>query len=105
MQRIIKEPTAASLAYGYKSLGNENKLITVLDFGWGTLDLTLLNFIKDENGIKCDIKFSYGNTHFGGEDSIIFSLRNAWKVSEWKIMIKNLLCNIRLKRACEMAKI
>ena len=30
---MINEPTAASLAYGYKSLEDNNKLITVLDYG------------------------------------------------------------------------
>ena len=105
VERIINEPTAASLAYGYKSLGNENKLITVLDFGGGTLDLTLLNFIKDENGIKCDIKFSYGNTHFGGEDFDYILAKKCLESIGMKNYDKKLLCNIRLKRACEMAKI
>ena len=68
VKRIINEPTAASLAYGYNSLENDNKLIVVLDFGGGTLDLTLLQFIKNNIGIYCDIKFSFGDTHFGGED-------------------------------------
>ena len=33
VKRMINEPTAASLAYGYKSLEDNNKLITVLDYG------------------------------------------------------------------------
>jgi molecular chaperone DnaK (HSP70) len=49
VKRMINEPTAASLAYGYKTIGNNNKLITVLDFGGGTLDLTLLQFVKNQN--------------------------------------------------------
>ena len=61
---MINERTAASLAYGINSSDNDKKLITVLDFGGGTLDLTLLQFIKDENGIYYDIKFSYGNNSF-----------------------------------------
>ena len=68
VKRMLNEPTAASLAYGYKTIGNNNKLITVLDFGGGTLDLTLLQFIKNENNVYCDIKFSFGDTNFGGED-------------------------------------
>ena len=68
VERMINEPTAASLAYGYNSLENSKKLITVLDFGGGTLDLTLLQFIKNSKGIYCYIKFSFGDTHFGGED-------------------------------------
>ena len=44
VKRMINEPTAASLAYGINSSENDKKLITVLDFGGGTLDLTLLQF-------------------------------------------------------------
>ena len=46
VKSMINEPTAASLAYGYNSLENNKKLIVVLDFGGGTLDLTLLQFLK-----------------------------------------------------------
>ena len=65
---MINEPIAASLAYAINSLENDKKLITVLDFGGGTLDLTLLQFIKKDEGVYCDIKFSFGDTHFGGEN-------------------------------------
>ena len=107
IKRMINEPTAASLAYGYKSLENTKKLITVLDFGGGTLDLTLLQFIKNEKGIYCDIKFSYGNTHFGGEDFDNILMKKCLEsvgLMDKKLDYK-LKCNIRLKRACEIAKI
>ena len=51
VERTINEPTAASLAYGYKTIENEQKLIAVIDFGGGTLDITLLKFIKNNDGI------------------------------------------------------
>ena len=105
VKRMINEPTAASLAYGYKTIGNNNKLITVLDFGGGTLDLTLLQFIKDQNGVYCDIKFSYGNTHFGGEDFDYILMKKCLESVGQNEFDKNLQCNIRLKRACEIAKI
>ena len=54
---MINEPTAASLAYGYKTIGNNNKLITVLDFGGGTLDLTLLQFIKNNTNVYLILNF------------------------------------------------
>ena len=41
IERMINEPTAASLAYGYKTIENNNKYIIVIDFGGGTLDITL----------------------------------------------------------------
>ena len=105
VKRMINEPTAASLAYGYKSIGNNNKLITVLDFGGGTLDLTLLQFIKNQNNVYCDIKFSYGNTHFGGEDFDYILMKKCLESVGQNEFDKKLQCNIRLKRACEIAKI
>ena len=107
IKRMINEPTAASLAYGINSSENDKKLITVLDFGGGTLDLTLLQFIKNENGIYYDIKFSYGNTHFGGEDFDNILMNKCLKsIGKEGIEINTKLqCNVRLKRACEMAKI
>ena len=105
VKRMINEPTAASLAYGYKSIGNKNKLITVLDFGGGTLDLTLLQFIKNQNNVYCDIKFSYGNTHFGGEDFDYILMKKCLESVGQNEFDKKLQCNVRLKRACEIAKI
>ena len=106
VKRMINEPTAASLAYGINSSENDKKLITVLDFGGGTLDLTLLQFIKNENGIYYDIKFSYGNTHFGREDFDNILMNKCLKsIGKEGIEINTKLeCNVRLKRACEMAK-
>ena len=105
VKRMINEPTAASLAYGYKQIENNNKLITVLDFGGGTLDLTLLQFIKNKNGVYCDIKFSYGDTHFGGEDFDYILMKKCLESVGQNEFDKKLQCNIRLKRACELAKI
>ena len=102
---MINEPTAASLAYGYKTIENNNKLITVLDFGGGTLDLTLLQFIKIKKDVYCDIKFSYGDTHFGGEDFDYILMKKCLKSVGQDDLDKKLQCNIRLKRACEIAKI
>ena len=105
IKRMINEPTAASLAYGYQSLENNQKLITVLDFGGGTLDLTLLQFTKNEIGIYCDIKFSFGDTHFGGEDFDYILMKKCLESVGEKNFDKKLQCNVRLKRACEIAKI
>ena len=107
VKRMINEPTAASLAYEYKTLeDNINKQILVLDFGGGTLDLTLLQLSKKkENEIYFDIKFSYGNTNFGGDDfDYIIMEKCLEKVKEKNLDIK-LKNNIRLKRMCERAKI
>ena len=42
VRTMINEPTAASLAYAFQSLENADKKIIVIDFGGGTLDITLL---------------------------------------------------------------
>ena len=102
VERTINEPTAASLAYGYKTIENEQKLIVVIDFGGGTLDITLLKFIKNKSGIYCDIKYSYGDSNFGGEDFDYILIKKCLNVNDFK---KNTPFNIRLKRACEAAKI
>ena len=73
VERMINEPTAASLAYGYNSLENSKKLITVLDFGGGTLDLTLLQFIKNSKGIYCDIN---GNIFKNGKTEDVLKPNN-----------------------------
>ena len=105
VKRMINEPTAASLAYGYNSPQVNNKLITVLDFGGGTLDLTLLKFIQNDKNIYYDVKFSFGNTHFGGEDFDYILMKKCLESIGKDKFDKNLQCNIRLKRACEIAKI
>ena len=51
-----------------KQKNNNNKFILVIDFGGGTLDITSLKFIKENNKVYCDIKYSYGDTNIGGED-------------------------------------
>ena len=112
VKTMINEPTAASLAYAYKSLENNDKKIIVIDFGGGTLDITLLRFKRDKDAIYCDVKFTYGNTNFGGEDfdDILIS-KCLEKYSDIKKSLisdenyKNKPHYIRLKRACERAKI
>jgi len=101
--KMINEPTAASLVYAYESIDNKiKKYITVIDFGGGTLDITLLQFLKNEKGTYCDIKFTYGDTHFGGED---FDYAIMGKIIGSHNFDKKNSLNIRLKRACEKAKI
>ena len=114
VKTMINEPTAASLAYAFNSLENTDKKIIVIDFGGGTLDITLLRYRKKNEAIYCDVKFTYGNTNFGGEDfddilmtkckesynKIYKDESNIFKEKE-----KNQSHLLRLKRACERAKI
>ena len=114
VKKMINEPTAACLAYAFNSLENTDKKMIVIDFGGGTLDITLLRFKKDKDGIYCDVKFTYGNSNFGGEDfdNLLMSkcIENCFKSSDkeskiYKESDKNQPQIIRLKRACERAKI
>ena len=61
--RLVNEPTAASLAYGLDRLGQELR-IAVIDFGGGTLDVTIMEFGK---GVF-EVKATSGDTKLGGTD-------------------------------------
>ncbi|HMA10626.1 MAG TPA: Hsp70 family protein, partial [Steroidobacteraceae bacterium] len=61
--RLVNEPTAAALAYGLDRLGQELR-IAVIDFGGGTLDVTIMEFGK---GVF-EVKATSGDTRLGGTD-------------------------------------
>ena len=62
--RIINEPTAAALAYGFSKSFSEEKLLAVFDFGGGTFDITIMEVSKDTFNVVA----TAGNTFLGGED-------------------------------------
>lgn len=62
VERIINEPTAASLAYGLKD--SEEKTIFVYDLGGGTFDVSLLEL---DEGVF-EVKATSGNNQLGGDD-------------------------------------
>ena len=102
---MINEPTAACLAYSYESLENKKNYIVVIDFGGGTLDLTLIKFEKDERGNYCVVKFTHGNSNFGGDDFDTILMEHCLKEKHILKINKNLPENKRLKEVCENAKI
>lgn len=61
VERLVNEPTAASLAYGLDRLGQELK-IAVIDFGGGTLDVTVMDFGQ---GVF-EVRATSGDTQLGG---------------------------------------
>jgi molecular chaperone DnaK len=76
VQRIINEPTAASLAYGLDKKGEEK--IAVYDLGGGTFDISILEI---GDGVF-EVKSTNGDTFLGGED---FDLRVVnWLADEFK---------------------
>ncbi|MDH3347872.1 MAG: molecular chaperone DnaK, partial [Desulfobulbaceae bacterium] len=76
VQRIINEPTAASLAYGLDKKGEEK--IAVFDLGGGTFDVSILEI---GDGVF-EVKSTNGDTFLGGED---FDMRIvSWLADEFK---------------------
>ena len=76
VQRIINEPTAASLAYGLDKKGEER--IAVFDLGGGTFDVSVLEI---GDGVF-EVKSTNGDTFLGGED---FDMRIVnWLADEFK---------------------
>ncbi len=64
VMRIINEPTAAAIAYGFMQGSNEEKLLAVFDFGGGTFDITIMEVSKGTFNVIA----TAGNTFLGGED-------------------------------------
>ncbi len=101
VERIINEPTAAALAYGFDK--NKSERVVVYDLGGGTFDISILEI----NDGVFEVLSTSGNTFLGGED---FDQRIiAWLVSQFKeandIDLKqDRLALQRLKEAAERAK-
>ncbi len=102
VKRIINEPTAAALAYGFDK--KQGQKIVVYDLGGGTFDVSVLDISSD----TVEVKATNGDTHLGGED---FDQRIiAWIIEEFKKdqgidLSKDTLALQRIKEAAEKAKI
>ncbi len=103
VKRIINEPTAASLAYGYNKDQKKEKTIAVYDLGGGTFDVSILELGE---GVF-EVKSTNGDTHLGGDD---FDSRvMQWLIDEFKNdtgidLSKDRMALQRLKEASEKAK-
>ena len=101
--RLVNEPTAASLAYGLDRLSQELR-IAVIDFGGGTLDVTIMEFGK---GVF-EVNASSGNTQLGGTDMdriLVEHLASTFQ-SKSGIDIRNDRGALaRVREAAEIAKI
>ncbi|MDD4476958.1 MAG: molecular chaperone DnaK [Patescibacteria group bacterium] len=100
--RIINEPTAAALAYGFDKKTNQQ--IAVYDLGGGTFDISILDVAPD----SVQVLSTNGDTHLGGDDfdQIIIG----WIVEKFKKenvidLSKDTLALQRIKEAAEKAKI
>ncbi len=102
VDRIINEPTAASLAYGLDKKTNEK--IAVYDLGGGTFDISVLEI---GDGVF-EVKATNGDTLLGGDDfdrEIIIWLTEEFKKENGVDLSKDKQAMQRLKDAAEKAKI
>ncbi|MHC5822649.1 MAG: molecular chaperone DnaK, partial [Nostoc sp.] len=100
--RIINEPTAASLAYGFDKKSNET--ILVFDLGGGTFDVSVLEV---GDGVF-EVLATSGDTHLGGDDfdkKIVDFLAEKFKKDEGIELRKDKQALQRLTEAAEKAKI
>ena len=102
VKRIINEPTAAALAYGFNKKKDEK--IAVYDLGGGTFDISILEVGDD----TVEVKSTNGDTHLGGDDFDQVLIN--WIIAEFKKtegidLSKDPLALQRIKEAAEKAKI
>jgi len=96
VERIVNEPTAAALAFGYENPEKES-LVLVFDIGGGTFDVTLLEIFDS----VIEIKASGGESRLGGEDYTdalveLIQTRNALDVPEGE--------RLRFRQVIELGK-
>jgi molecular chaperone DnaK len=104
VKRIINEPTAASLAFGFNKDQKKEKTIAVYDLGGGTFDISILELGE---GVF-EVKSTNGDTHLGGDD---FDRRiMEWLIAEFKKdtgidLGQDRMALQRLRESAEKAKI
>lgn len=101
VKRIINEPTAAALAYGFDKKKNEK--IVIYDLGGGTFDVSVLEVGDD----TVEVKASTGDTHLGGDDfdqSIMDWILEEFKKDQGIDLKKDQQALQRVKEAAEKAK-
>lgn len=101
VKRIINEPTAASLAYGFDKKANEK--IAVFDLGGGTFDISILEV--GDNVVE--VLATNGDTFLGGEDfdqRVINYLVEEFKKENGIDLSKDSMALQRLKEAAEKTK-
>jgi molecular chaperone DnaK len=102
VKRIINEPTAAALAYGFNKKKNEK--IVVFDFGGGTFDISVLEVGDD----VIEVRSTDGDSHLGGKDidqKIMDWIADEFKKESGIDVRTDPLSRQRLDEAAEKAKI
>lgn len=101
VKRIIPEPTAAALAYGFNT--NKNEKLAVFDFGGGTFDISILEV---GDGVV-EVKSVDGDSHLGGRDidqQIIKFIADKFKAETGIDVTGDTLALQRIDEAAEKAK-
>jgi molecular chaperone DnaK len=102
--RIINEPTAAALAYGYGQSAEEDLRVLVYDLGGGTFDVSII----DLNAGIIDVRATEGNNHLGGDDfdeRLAQTLAGRFEEEHGIDLTRQHRAWVRLLRAAEEAKI
>ena len=102
VQRIINEPTAASLAYGVDK--EQEQKILVFDLGGGTFDVSILEI---GDGVF-EVLATNGNNRLGGDDfdqKVMDYIVSEFKKSQGVDVSKDKMAMQRIKEAAEKAKV
>lgn len=103
--RVIPEPTAAALAYGFNSAKNEK--IAVYDFGGGTFDISILEVGNHDGNAVVEVKSVDGDSHLGGRDidqKFVRYIADEFKKDQGIDVTTDPLALQRLDEAAEKAK-
>jgi len=102
VKRIINEPTAAALAYGFEK--KKGQQIAVYDLGGGTFDISILDVSED----TVEVKSTNGDTHLGGDDfdqKIMTYIIEEYKKESGIDLSNDQMALQRVKESAEKAKI
>ncbi|MDC7234356.1 MAG: molecular chaperone DnaK [Spirochaetales bacterium] len=102
VKRIVNEPTAAALSYGFGKENKEQK-IAVYDLGGGTFDISILDMAE---GVF-EVRSTNGDTHLGGDNfdqKIIEWLVSSFKADQGVDLSQDKMALQRLKEGAEKAK-
>ena len=104
--RIINEPTAAAIAYGYDKRIVNKKNILIFDLGGGTFDVSIVSIEKKPKDVFKVIAIG-GDTHLGGVDftnKMVDYFVESYKTKYGKDVSKDKRAIHRLRNECENAK-
>lgn len=107
VKRIINEPTAAALAYGFDKSGADKK-IAVYDLGGGTFDISILDISEIGGEKQIEVLATNGDTQLGGDDfdnAIVDWILEEFKKDQGVDLSNDTAAIQRIKEAAEKAKI